>query len=230
MNPLEIFPAAIAVFLLGIQTSISPCPLATNIAAVSYMGREAANSKKMILFGLCYTVGRTSAYVVLSLCLIMSVRFSADRMIRFFQVNLQGYLGPALILIGMVLANLISFSLPGVTANRLQTLSERLGIAGAFLIGVIFALAFCPTSAASFLIMVGLATRAASPAVLPLLYGVGTAIPVLLFALILAFNVRILGKAFQMTSRIDRWLRLTSGVLFILAGLWLSARNVYGLW
>lgn len=230
MNPLEIFPAAIAVFLLGIQTSISPCPLATNIAAVSYMGREAANSKKMILFGLCYTVGRTSAYVVLSLCLIMSVRFSADRMIRFFQVNLQGYLGPALILIGMVLVNLISFSLPGVTANRLQTLSERVGFVGAFLIGVMFALAFCPTSAASFLVTVGLASQTKSLLVLPLLYGIGTALPVLIFALILTFNVKMLGKAFQVTASIDLWLRQVGGILFILAGLWFSARNVYGLW
>lgn len=229
MNGADFFSLAAGAFLLGIQTSISPCPLATNIAAVSYVSRRAANNGTTLFSGLLYTAGRTLAYVLLSLFLLFSARLSADQITRFFQTVFHSYLGPILILIGMVLTNLLSFPLPGVSVEKSKRWTDRMGVAGAFPLGIIFALAFCPTSAASFLAMLCLSSQTKSLTFFPFLYGIGTALPVLVFALIITFNTKLMGKTFQVTTHIDFWSRRITGTVLILIGVWFSLKYVYGI-
>ncbi|MDO5565573.1 MAG: aromatic aminobenezylarsenical efflux permease ArsG family transporter, partial [Planctomycetia bacterium] len=210
------------VFLLGVQTSISPCPLATNIAAISYIGRKAGNSKQVLWSGLLYTLGRMMAYVVLAMLLLIFVLFSGDQLTRFFQTVIHGYLGPIMILIGMFLLGLLSFSLDGSNTEKMQKLVDRFGLWSALPIGIIFALAFCPTSAATFLAMIGLATKVKSSFIFPAVFGISTALPVLIFTGILAFQSNRLANAFQVVGKIDWWSRTITGIIFLVIGIWFS--------
>lgn len=210
----------------GVLTSLSPCPLTTNIAAISYIGRQASNTRGVLSSGLMYAAGRAFAYAALAFCVLSMAWFTPESMTRFFSGVVHGYLGPILILIGMMLLGMFTFSIGG-NQESMQKLVERLGIWSSFPIGVLFALAFCPTSAATFLATLGIAAAAKSHILFPLIFGLATALPVLLFAFILAFQANWLGKAFQILSRVDLWMRTVTGTLFILLGLYFSLHYVW---
>jgi cytochrome c biogenesis protein CcdA len=215
------------VILLGLQTSISPCPLATNIAAISYITRNVGKSRDVLLSGLLYTLGRTVIYVLLAVLILSAMLWSGEAMTRFLQMKIHGYLGPVLILIGMMLLGMISFNFGGVQGEKMQKLADRLGVWSALPLGAIFALAFCPTSAATFMATVALSAQFQSNVLFPMAFGIGTAVPVLIFAGIIALNAQLLGRAFSVMSRIDWWTRTVTGTLFILIGIWFSIRYVY---
>ena len=130
-------------------------------------------------------------YVVIAMLLVMSL-LSAPTVSLALQVWMNKLLGPILILAGMVMLGLIRVSLRGRgMSERLQGCAERLGLLGALFLGILFALSFCPVSATLFFgSLLPLAMRHGSGALLPLLYGLGTAIPVVVFAVIIAFGAR----------------------------------------
>lgn len=228
MMTFEWWAALGGVILLGLQTSISPCPLATNIAALSYITRKVVKSGDVILSGLLYTLGRTLAYVLLAVLVLSAMLFSGEAMTRFLATQIHGYLGPVLIVIGMMLLGMISFNFGGVQGEKMQKIADTLGMWSALPLGAIFALAFCPTSAATFLATIALATQFNSNFLFPTVFGIGTAVPVLLFAGIIALNAQLLGKAFSVLTKIDWWMRTITGTLFILVGIWFSLKYVYG--
>ena len=164
----EFLVAAASAFWLGILTSISPCPLATNIAAISYIGRRVENPRRVLLAGLLYTIGRVVAYLGLAF-LLVTTALSVPHVSMFLQKYMLLALGPVLVLVGMVLVGLIDprFGGRGVSAS-LQQRIQALGLWGALLLGVLFALAFCPTSAALFFGSVVSAVKANSTVMLPL--------------------------------------------------------------
>src|SRR4030042_1283 len=102
----------IAALYLGVLTSISPCPLATNIAAISYIGRRVGNSRQGFLTGLLYTFGRTLAYLALGALLVASV-LSIPQVAMFLQKYMSKLLGPILILVAMFLLELIQVGFSG---------------------------------------------------------------------------------------------------------------------
>lgn len=213
---------------LGILTSISPCPLATNIAAISYIGRKVGNSRQVFLTGLLYTVGRTVAYLVLAFVLVASV-LSVPQMSLFLQKYMYLVLGPILIIVGMFLLGLIQFSMGGNGMSEgLQKRVDAMGVWGALLLGVVFALSFCPTSAALFFgSLVPLSLKVNSSFALPAIYGVGTALPVTVFAVLLATSAQSVGKAYNVLAKIEWWARMMTGWVFILVGLYFSLKYVF---
>ena len=228
MMTLEWWFALGGVILLGLQTSISPCPLTTNIAAISYITRNASKSRDVLLSGLLYTLGRTLAYVLLAMLILSAMLWSGEAMTRLMQTKIHGYLGPVLIVIGMMLLGMLSFNFGGVQGEKMQKIADSLGLWSALPLGAIFALAFCPTSAATFLATITLSSQFQSNILFPSLFGIGTAVPVLIFAGIIALNAQLLGKAFSVMGKIDRWTRTVTGTLFITVGIWFSLRYVYG--
>jgi len=225
---METLLAAGAALWLGILTSISPCPLATNIAAVSYVARRVEDRRVALLSGALYTLGRTAAYALLGIILTASL-LSIPSTAHWLQKYLGKLIGPFLILAGMVVLELITIPLPASGwGERVRARAEGLGVWGSALLGFAFALAFCPTSAALFFgSLLPLALESRSGLLLPALYGVGTGLPVLAFGVAVAAGARSLGKAFEKTRSVDSWMRTATGWVIILMGVWLTIRNIF---
>jgi len=161
---------------------------------------------------------------------IMAGLMASGEIARFLQRYLNQILGPVLILVGMLLLGLLnvtgSLTLAG---SGLQQRASKGGVWWALLLGILFALSFCPVSAGLFFGgLIPLSTSNQSGFVLPTLYGVGTALPVIVFAFIIAFASQYVGKAFHRLTQIERWVRTLTGIVFILAGLYYSLAYVYG--
>lgn len=204
---------------LGFLTSISPCPLATNVAAMSFISRDVASPRRVLMTGLVYTAGRSLAYLVLGILMVASL-LTAPGVSLILQERMNQILGPALIVAGVLLLDLIRLpSRGGGISGGLQKRAEQWGIWGGGLLGLVFALSFCPTSAALFFgSLIPLALKSGSSVILPSIYGIGTAIPVFAFAIALAIGVNAVGRVFHVLSRFEIWARRITGAVFIGVG------------
>lgn len=207
----------------GILTSISPCPLATNITAISFISRRVDRASHVLISGLLYAAGRMATYTVLGIILVSCTQF-VPPVANFLQKYMVYLLGPALIIIGILLLDVfrINFGSNWIIWDGMQKRIEQSGMWGPLLMGIIFALSFCPVSAALFFgSLFSLAIKHQSMVVLPSVYGIGTAIPVLVFAFIIAFSANIIGRVFNALTVFEKWARNATGIIFILAGLYL---------
>ncbi|HUU84984.1 MAG TPA: aromatic aminobenezylarsenical efflux permease ArsG family transporter [Phycisphaerae bacterium] len=219
---------------LGIQTSISPCPLATNIAAISFLAKDLGSTRRVLASGALYVLGRTIAYVALAAVLVSLLArhlSGGSDLSRALQRYGPMATGPILVLVGMLLLGMLgwtgSLRLGGA---GIQERARGGGIWWAGILGILFALSFCPVSAGLFFFtLVPMAARQGSPLLLPALFGVGTALPVIGFAFLMAFAGQYLGKAFGRLTQIERWVRTAAGVIFIAAGIYYCLRYIYGL-
>lgn len=206
-------------FWLGLLTSISPCPLASNIAAVSYLGRQAGNPRRAFAGSLFYTFGRTLAYAGVAAILVAGL-LSVPKLANLLQKHMNRAVGPLLLLAGLFLLEWIRVPLStGIDPARAQRLADRGGLAGAAALGFLFALAFCPVSAALFFgSLLPLALKSNSSLLLPSVYGVGTAVPVIGFAILIAWGSGSLGRAFAAMTKVERFMRLGTGIVFLGVG------------
>jgi cytochrome c-type biogenesis protein len=220
--------AVLSAVWLGILTSISPCPLATNIAAVSYLGKQVKNTRGVLLSGLFYTLGRMTTYTVIGALIVVSILAIPD-VSNFLQKYMNKALGPILIVAGMFLLGLISFSFGGGSGHeRMKGIIGKNSIIGSFLLGLVFALSFCPVSAALFFgALVPLAVKQNSSMILPLLYGAGTALPVIVFALFIEISADLAAKAFNKLTAVEIWFRRVTGIIFILVGVYFSLTFIF---
>ena len=213
----------------GVLTSISPCPLATNITAISFIARRVDRTGYVFSAGLVYMLGRMITYTILGAVLVSSARLIPP-IANFLQTYMVYLLGPTLIVIGVLLLDVIKLNVGGSSlfGEGLQTRVEKSGIWGAGLMGVVFALSFCPISAGLFFgSLFSLAMKHGSTILLPSLYGIGTAIPVLVFAFLLAFSANLVGKTFQKLTVFEIWARRITGLVFILAGGYLCLNQIW---
>jgi cytochrome c biogenesis protein CcdA len=219
---------AVSALWLGILTSLSPCPLATNIAAVSYIGRQYRSPAEVTFSSLAYVLGRMGAYIAIGALLVTGL-LSAPRISMFLQESINKVLGPVLILVGMILLDLLRFpTLGGGVGGKMREKAGQAGIPGAGLLGILFALSFCPVSAALFFgSLIPLSIRGSSPVFYPLLFGFGTGIPVIVFAVMIAFGMRSIEAVFRGVTRVEHWVRRITGAIFIVAGLYYSAVYIF---
>jgi len=214
----------IIAFLLGVLTSISPCPLATNIAAVAYISRDIKSPGHAILNSITYTLGRIFTYFALGAMIILGGISVIDLSLTTQSIH-GTILGIILITAGILLLGIINFNFNfggGSITEKLSKKAANFGLLGAFFIGVLFALAFCPYSAILFfgtLIPLGLASN--EGVILPLFYGLGTGLPVLLFAGLFYFGAQGINRHVQNVSRLEKILRKVIGVIFIVIGVYL---------
>jgi len=209
---------------LGILTSISPCPLATNIAAISYIGKRVDRPGAVLLSGLMYTVGRTLTYVALGILVVASL-LSIPDVALFLQHNMNKALGPVLVIVGLLLLDLFNIRLPSLGAGQKITgRVEKWGVWGAGALGFLFALSFCPVSAALFFgSLIPLAVEHQSSVMMPVVYGIGTALPVVAFAILIALGAKKVATVFNKISAFEKWARRVTAVVFIFAGGYLIA-------
>ena len=213
---------------LGILTSISPCPLATNIAAISYIGKRVDRPGTVLLSGLMYTAGRMFTYVILGVLVVASI-LSIPDVAMFLQQNMNKVLGPVLIIVGLLLLGLFNLRLPGFGASEKVTgRIEKWGIWGAGALGFLFALSFCPVSAALFFgSLIPLAIDHQSSVMMPTVYGIGTALPVVVFAVLIALGAKWVGTAFNRISIFEKWARRITAIAFILVGIYYSLIYIF---
>jgi len=213
---------------LGVLTSISPCPLATNIAAVSFIGKQFASAPRVALSGLFYVLGRMFAYLGLGSALVAGL-LAAPQVSLFLQKSMNKILGPILILAGMVLLELLRFNVPGgAVGERMQARAGKGGMWGAGLLGIVFALSFCPVSAALFFgSLIPLSVKHGSGVVYPLLFGVGTGLPVIVFAMMIALGARSIGALFEKLTRAELWARRITGAIFVVVGIYYSLVYIF---
>ena len=218
--------AVVSALWLGILTSISPCPLAANIAAVSYVGRHVGSPRRVLFAGALYTSGRSLAYLVLGAAAVWSL-MSVVSASSFLQGSFSRLIGPMLIAVGLFLLGLFSFSIRGAgVSDAMRERIDRAGIWGALPLGALLALAFCPVSAALFFgSLVPLATQNSSPILLPAVYGIGTGLPVVVFAVLIALGVGWMGAVLDRVQAFERWARLATGLVFIGVGIFETLRS-----
>jgi sulfite exporter TauE/SafE len=206
--------------LLGLMTAISPCPLATNISAIGFISRDLENRQRVFINGLVYTLGRAISYTTLALI----IYFGASQMdiSGWFQRWGEKLLGPLLIIIGMFMLDIIRINLPGI-----GQLTERVGQRGrqgylnTLLLGVLFALAFCPYSGVLYFVML-IPMTVASPEglYLPVIFAIATGMPVIVFAWLIAFAIGNVGRFYNRVRSFELWFRRVVAVLFIIVGIW----------
>lgn len=222
--------ALVSAFWLGILTSISPCPLATNIAAISFIGRRVNKPGYVLCTGTLYTLGRTITYILLGIILVSSL-LSMSAVSHWLQKYMHKLLGPILILAAMMLLDMLSLNTKGSGLGQwAQKRAEKFGLAGALFLGVLFALSFCPVSAALFFgSLIPLSIKYSSGITLPLIYGLGTALPVFTFGVLIALGAGSLAKAFQKVNRFELWARRITGAVFLLVGIYFTIAYTLGI-
>ncbi len=211
-------------FLLGLLTAISPCPLATNIAAIGYIGKDIEDRRRVFLNGLLYTAGRIVVYTVLGLVLILIILQGASMfgIQKFIGTWGEMLLGPALIVIGLLMLFSHRLNLPqfGFNGSNVEGLKKHGGW-GAFLLGVLFAMAFCPTSGMFYFgMLIPMSATATMGYLLPVVFALATALPVLIVTWLLAFSMQEVGRFYGWMKGIERWTTIIVGVLFVLIGLY----------
>jgi len=208
-----------AAFVLGLLTAISPCPLATNITATAYISKTLVGKNKILLSGLLYTFGLALSYTSIALIIILGA--SKFHIAKFFQANGEKFVGPVMIVIGLMMLNIIQFNFSG-KSNFIEKLQDKFkdkGLLGSFLLGALFAMAFCPYSGAMYFgVLIPMSIKSNIGFVLPLFYAMGAGILVLFFTFLIAFSMQKVGKYFKAISKIEKVMRLVSGLLFLLTG------------
>lgn len=216
----------LAAFALGLLTAVSPCPLATNITATAYIAKTINSKYKVILSGLLYTFGRVFSYTVIGAFIYFGL--SKFQVAKLFQGNGEKFIGPLMIIIGLILLDIIKFNFlsnGNLTEKFLEKLKDK-GLLGSFLLGALFALAFCPYSGALFFGMLIPMTLSANEGLaLPIIFSLGTGLPVLFFAFVIALSLEKLGAYFHAIRKVEKIMRVIAGLTFLFTGLYYI--NIY---
>jgi len=217
-------------FLIGLLAAISPCPLATNITAMAYISRRFSDCRRVATSGALYTLGRTVSYFTLGAVVILA-GVSIPHLARLLQDAGERFMGPLLIIVGILLLGIVR--LPFLqSGGRLSSIGERVanrGRIGAFLLGFIFALAFCPYTAVLFFgIVIPLSLESTGGITLPAMFAIGTGLPVLLFAILLSAGVAVVSTWLDRVTAAERVIRKIVALVFIGTGvyfvvLWISS-------
>jgi cytochrome c-type biogenesis protein len=209
----------LAALALGLLTAIAPCPLATNITATAFIAKTIKSKRKVILSGLLYTFGRMFSYTLVATIIYFGA--SKFHVAKLFQGNGEKYIGFVLVVLGLIMLDVIQFNFikGGNLTDKLSDKFKTKGLLGSFLLGALFALAFCPYSGALFFGML-VPMTIQSGLTLPLAFSLGTGLPVILFAFVIAFSIQKLGLYFNAITKFEKWMRKVAGIIFILTGLY----------
>ncbi|HJG12437.1 MAG TPA: aromatic aminobenezylarsenical efflux permease ArsG family transporter [Bacteroides xylanisolvens] len=218
----------ITAFLIGLLTAISPCPLATNITAIGFISKDIGNRNKIFLGGLLYTLGRVVAYTVLGIILISILKEGSSMFSLQKGISKYGeiLIAPVLIFVGVFMLFGDRLNLPKFGFSGTGKAEKLKGNLGSLLLGVLFALAFCPTSGLFYFGML-IPMSAAEPGgyLLPIVYAVATGLPVILVAWILAYSVAGIGKFYNRIQVFQKWFNRVVAVLFIAVGIYYAYIN-----
>lgn len=212
----------ISALVLGMLTAISPCPLATNITAIAYISRNSAAGKKNVLLsGFLYTLGLAFTYTIIALIILFGA--SKFHIAKFFQGNGEKFIGPVMVIIGLIMLNVIKLNFRGIN-NFTERFTEKFkdrGYWGSFLLGALFAMAFCPYSGALYFgALIPMSMKYSAGFTYPLFYALGAGILVLFFTAIISFSVQRIGMYFKAVQKMESIMRFIAGLLFVITGIY----------
>lgn len=214
-------------FLLGVLTSISPCPLATNITAVAFISKDIKTPKYTILSGLFYTLGRGISYTLLATLIYFGL--SSFKISSIFQGWGDKVLGPVLIIIGLIMFDVIKINLKtGNKTEKIKLWLSNKGYLSSLALGMLFAFAFCAYSGALFFgVLIPLILKSTSGLLLPSIFALGTGLPVIIFSFLIAYSLKTVSRVFQSVQKVEKWLRYGVAAIFILTGLYYIKLLIY---
>ncbi|PKQ63469.1 cytochrome C biogenesis protein [Labilibaculum filiforme] len=207
-------------FILGLMTAISPCPLATNITAIGFISKDIVSQRKVFINGLVYTLGRAITYTTIGLLFFFGA--SQFEFAGFFQEWGEKVLGPLLVIIGLFMLGVLNFKIPGIGSltEKMENKANN-SFWGVLLLGVVFALAFCPYSGVLYFgMLMPMTISNASGLYLPVFFAIATGIPVIIFAWLIAFSVGSIGSIYNKLKNFELWFRRVVAVVFIVVGLY----------
>ena len=210
----------LSAFLLGLLTAISPCPMATNITAIGFIGKDLEVKNRVFYNGLIYTLGRALSYSILAILLYVGA--DQFKLSSFFQLYGEKILGPLLIVVGIFMLGLIKINFPGLNlfSQKLEK-KNRWNFWNVLLLGVVFALAFCPYSGVLYFgMLIPMSIGSAKGLLLPVVYAVATGIPVIIIAWLLAFTISGVSKFYNILKKVEFWMRRIIALLFIGVGVY----------
>lgn len=210
----------VTAFLLGLMTAISPCPLATNITAIGFISKDVENKKKVFINGLVYTLGRAISYTLIAVIIFIGAdQFKVSGM---FQQYGEKILGPLLVVIGLLMLDIVRIEFPGISGiTRRFKEKGTSNYLDVLLLGIVFALAFCPYSGVLYFgMLIPMTISSASGLYLPIVFAIATGIPVIIFAWLLAYTVSGVGSLYNKLKIFEKWFRRVIAVLFIGTGLY----------
>jgi len=219
------FPVLTA-FILGLMTTISPCPLCTNVTAIGFLSKNVSNKRQIILNGLMYALGKIIAFT--GLAAIFTLGGSVLPTQHFFETYGEMLLGPFLIIGGLFMLEFFKFHKHGSKHHESGSFSERIiskSVSGSakwsLFLGIIFSLAFCPYSGVLYfggLIPLTLAEPAGL--LLAVIFAIGTGLPVIIVSWVLAYSFAGLGNFYDKIQVFEVWFRRVTAVIFILMGIY----------
>jgi sulfite exporter TauE/SafE len=211
--------AALTALILGLMTAISPCPLATNISAIGFISRDLSDRNRVFISGLVYTLGRAVSYTAIGVIIFLGA--GKFEITKLFQGWGEKLLGPILILIGLFMLDFIRLRIPGFNMAERMEKRKNKGYWSALLLGIVFALAFCPYSGVLYFgMLIPITVASPSGLFLPLIFAIATGLPVIIFAWLLAYAVGNVGKAYNRLKAFELWFRRAIAVLFIGVGIY----------
>lgn len=216
----------LSAFFLGLLTAISPCPMATNITAIGFIGKDLEVKKRVFYNGLIYTLGRALSYSILALAFYVGA--DQFKISSFFQLYGERILGPFLIIVGVFMLGVIKIDFPGLNlfSKKLEE-KNKWNFWNVLLLGIVFALAFCPYSGVLYFgILIPMSISSAQGLILPFVYAIATGIPVIIIAWLLAYTISGVGKFYNVLKKVEFWMRRIIAVLFIGVGIY----YVWAIW
>ena len=195
----------LSAFILGLMTAISPCPLATNITAIGYLSKDISQQRRVFYNGLIYTLGRGLSYTILGVIFFLGA--SQFEVSAFFQTWGEKILGPLLILVGLFMIGLIRLKMPVIErlAGKIE-IKNPSGFWKVLLLGIVFALAFCPYSGVLYFgILIPMTISSASGLYYPLIFALATGIPVIILTWVLAYSVKSVGSLYNKIKLFEMW-------------------------
>lgn len=214
-------------FILGLMTAISPCPLATNITATAYLSKDITEKRRVLFNGIFYTLGRSFSYTALGLIFYFGAsKFQVAKLLQ----NVSGlYLGIALVIIGILMLDILKLNIPGLNkfSQKVSQKNIKKRYLNAFLLGVLFALAFCPYSGVLYFgVLIPMTISSPSGLLLPPIFAVATGLPVIIIAYLLAYSMSNVGKFYNKMKSFEVWFRRIISAIFIIVGVYYIIVNI----
>lgn len=214
-------------FILGLMTAISPCPLAMNITATAYLSKDITEKRRVLFNGIFYTLGRAFTYTALGLVFYFGAsKFHVAKMLQ----SISGlYLGIALVIIGILMLDIIKFNIPSISrfTSKVSEKKMKKNYLNAFLLGVLFALAFCPYSGVLYFgVLIPMTISSASGLILPPVFAIATGLPVIIIAYLLAYSMANVGKFYNRMKTFEVWFRRIVSAVFIVVGIYYIVVNI----